>query len=512
MDAKIMENYVEKVYGYAVNRTYSRDEADELSQEILFTAIRELPKLRDENKFEPWFWGIAANVTRSFRRKLGKQRAMYSYDMPDDLLYEDCYFDENEELYGFLRTKIAMLSAMYRDIIILRYYEGLSTKAVSEKLGIPEGTVKWRLTEARKKLKKECETMEITALKPVKLSLSIGGEGNYNGEDIPYPTAYIDDALSQNILYHCYEKPQTVEELASLCGVPAYYVEDRINNLLSREAVSEVSKGKYRTEFMIFSEKTDKYYEDGKKLLEKAAEPFAEAMKALADRVENLNIYTAEKSKDELTYLYGIMALEALNKKHNPIKSEGYRLRYDGNRWLYFGSTSARRNGEFGKELSGNNFSGGTYCHYSYYLGGFSYRKMMYDLQINVCEDILDRGYTENADSLARLIKNGYIQKREDGFFVTVPKFPLEEYRRFCEMAEETFSEAVKVYANAVSAYAAGYKRLFPSYLEEDVMLMCNYLFLELYGSLCGIMREKGLLAKPGENWVCDVMVQNKME
>ena len=39
MDANIIEGYVEKVYGYAVNHTYSREEADDLSQEILFTVM-----------------------------------------------------------------------------------------------------------------------------------------------------------------------------------------------------------------------------------------------------------------------------------------------------------------------------------------------------------------------------------------------------------------------------------------------------------------------------------------
>ncbi len=67
--------------------------------------------------------------------------------------YEDEYGDENEELYDALRTKIAMLSETYRHIIILFYYDGLSTKRISEKLSIPEGTVTWRLSEARRKLK-----------------------------------------------------------------------------------------------------------------------------------------------------------------------------------------------------------------------------------------------------------------------------------------------------------------------------------------------------------------------
>lgn len=72
MEYAIIESYIEKVYGYAVNRTYTREEADELAQEILFTAVRELPRLREESRFEPWLWGIAANVTKSFRRNMGK--------------------------------------------------------------------------------------------------------------------------------------------------------------------------------------------------------------------------------------------------------------------------------------------------------------------------------------------------------------------------------------------------------------------------------------------------------
>ena len=76
MQAEIFEQYVDRVYAFAVNRTSSQEEAEELSQEILFTAVRCLPKLRDESRVEPWLWGLAENVTRTFRRMRGKQRAM----------------------------------------------------------------------------------------------------------------------------------------------------------------------------------------------------------------------------------------------------------------------------------------------------------------------------------------------------------------------------------------------------------------------------------------------------
>lgn len=216
-------DYIEKVYGYAVRHTYSRDEADELSQEILLTAIRELPKLRDEDKFEPWLWGVAHNVTKSFSRAASRERerSVYLYDIPDDLPTEDGVGDGDREIHDFLRTKIAMLSKIYRDILILHYYDGLSTKAISEKLGVPEGTVTWRLSQARQKIRKEFHQMNETALRPVRMRIDIYGCGDYDGVRNPFPDVYISDALSQNILYQSYEQPRTVEELAQICGVPA---------------------------------------------------------------------------------------------------------------------------------------------------------------------------------------------------------------------------------------------------------------------------------------------------
>lgn len=182
-----IEDYIEKVYGYAVHHTYSSDEADELSQEILYTAIRELPKLRDDSRFEPWLWGVAANVTKSFRRTMGKYRAVYSFDVPEDIPFDDSDDYESEKIFDALRAKIAMLSEIYRNVIILYYYDGLSTREISDKLNIPEGTITWRLSEGRKKLKKELNDMNETALRPICMSIGIYGSGDYDGKRIPFP-------------------------------------------------------------------------------------------------------------------------------------------------------------------------------------------------------------------------------------------------------------------------------------------------------------------------------------
>lgn len=53
MDIHIMTEYVDAIYKFALSKCFSEQEAEELSQEILLTAITALPKLRDESRFEP---------------------------------------------------------------------------------------------------------------------------------------------------------------------------------------------------------------------------------------------------------------------------------------------------------------------------------------------------------------------------------------------------------------------------------------------------------------------------
>lgn len=257
----MITEYIDRIYKFALTQTFSEDEAEELSQEILLAVLSSVHDLKEESKFEPWLWRLAKNVASGFSRKKGKQRAMFVYDVPESAVEDTAFTETEEELYSRLREKISMLSKIYREIIICYYYDGLSVSQIAERMDIPEGTVTWRLSEARRKLKKECADMNETALTPIKMRIDIYGSGNY-GSSRPFPSEYINDALSQNILWYCYEKPHNIEELSKLCGVPAYYVEDRIENLLERCAITESVKGKYQTDLIIFTDKYGKYCEE----------------------------------------------------------------------------------------------------------------------------------------------------------------------------------------------------------------------------------------------------------
>lgn len=514
MDKSIIAEYTDKVYAYAVSKTFSNDEAEELSQEILLTAISELSKLRDESRFEPWLWSLASNVAKMFRRGMGKQRAMYVYDAPYEFIEDDVLSDSDEELYALLREKIAMLARIYRDIVILYYYDGLSTKQIAEQLKIPEGTVTWRLSEARRKLKKECVKMNETALRPIKMKIDIYGEGDYNGTSKPFPSEYINDALSQNILYYCYEKPHNIEELSKLCGVPAYYIEDRINNLVKRCAVIQPVKGKYQTDFIIWTDKYGKYCEENaENALMPIMDKLISALEELYQKADKIDFYRADKKANELKFLYGVMAFDYLSFKYSNIEHPGRPINYDGNKWRYIGymeSGKYHRTG-IGHQCCSNHGTDGTFRHDVYAVNGFVFRDMMYDTYINACEDILNSGKAKDEESAANAIKSGYIIRRENGeLFVTVPSFTKEQKAKFNEITNDIFYPLIPEYSEIVKSFVSGYKKLFPKHLEDDAQRMCAGFFTGFYDTVSNYCVKKGILQKPAEGSICDVLIQFK--
>ncbi len=515
MKSDIVIEYVNKVYAYAVKRTFSVEEADDLSQEILLTVISELPKLRDESRFEPFLWSVANNVTKSYKRNKGRERMIYTYGMPEDIVCDSEDDGSAEELYAALREKIAMMSAIYRDIVILHYFDGLSTQQIAERLGIPVGTVTWRLSEARRKLKKEYteKDMEKESLYPRRMHISITGSGNYDGKLRPFPNVFINDALSQNILYQCYENARSVEELSKICGVPAYYIEDKIGTLVSRQAMSESVKGKYRTDFVVYSDKYGIYCEEN---AENAILPVAarmiEALQKIAAATDKIGFYRAEKNSDELFYLFGVMAFYFMQQKYSKLPHPQIEPKYDGWRWAYMGSIETGAHERIGVNCrSCSNDGSGSYAYYGFTkFGGFGFRDIMYNTDINVFEDIMTKGTTEDKNSALHAIEQGYIERRNDALFLTVPMFTREQKAEFDAIVERYIEPLIDDYAEAVKKFASGYKTLFPHHLSDDADRACADMMLGLYPAFTRIAEREGIVTRVESDRFCEVLVQKK--
>lgn len=132
--------------------------AEELTQEVFVRAYRALGQFDGRSEPFTWLYRIALNLALNERR-----RACHKYETNPDPQLLSFHEDKGPtgtpadqalrtEMYQTLMTGIDALSELLRTTLLLVTVEGLSHDEAAAVLGIPAGTVAWRVHEARKKL------------------------------------------------------------------------------------------------------------------------------------------------------------------------------------------------------------------------------------------------------------------------------------------------------------------------------------------------------------------------
>jgi RNA polymerase sigma-70 factor, ECF subfamily len=149
------------VYVAAVSILNNPADAEEVAQEAVLKAFSRLTQFRGEARFSTWLIQITINEARL---KLRKDRR-HLYEPVDEQRTDEegeyCPKDfadwrevpsealQRKELREALKRGIAALSPKYREVLILRDVQHLSTEETARVLGITEGSVKTRLLRAR---------------------------------------------------------------------------------------------------------------------------------------------------------------------------------------------------------------------------------------------------------------------------------------------------------------------------------------------------------------------------
>jgi RNA polymerase sigma-70 factor (ECF subfamily) len=130
-------------------------EAEDIAQEALWRAYRQLQRFDRARPFRPWLLSIAANLAKNRRRSLGRylqrlarvgrSQAHHSSTLEERVLSGM----EAEALY----QAVQQLRPDDREIIYLRYFLELSVEDAAQTVNIAEGTVKSRLHRALKRLR-----------------------------------------------------------------------------------------------------------------------------------------------------------------------------------------------------------------------------------------------------------------------------------------------------------------------------------------------------------------------
>jgi RNA polymerase sigma-70 factor (ECF subfamily) len=127
------------------------DRTEDAVQDALVIAWRDLPGLRDPDRFDAWLHRLLVRscITVARReRRLGATIRVLPVELPgtsDDFL---SVADRDELERGFRR-----LPAEQRALIVLRHFVGLEPAEIAEVLGIPAGTVRSRLHHAHRAMR-----------------------------------------------------------------------------------------------------------------------------------------------------------------------------------------------------------------------------------------------------------------------------------------------------------------------------------------------------------------------
>jgi RNA polymerase sigma factor (sigma-70 family) len=155
----LFEQHARAVYNHAFRLTSDWSTAEEVVSLTFLEAWRLRSTIRPEgDSLLPWLLGIAVNVTRNVSRSARRQRAAMSRLRPAGDLS-----DFADELAGriddaarleVVRAALGRLRRGEREVLALCVWSGLNYAEAAEALGVPVGTVRSRLSRARRKLQK----------------------------------------------------------------------------------------------------------------------------------------------------------------------------------------------------------------------------------------------------------------------------------------------------------------------------------------------------------------------
>jgi RNA polymerase sigma-70 factor (ECF subfamily) len=146
----VADHYV-SLYRYAYRLSGSAADAEDLTQEAFCKAQASLEQLRERERARPWLFSILRNAYLHRIRSAKQQRCVSLDDteeLPDGLPDPIPDFDSEQ-----LQQALNELPEVFRNVIVLYYFEDFSYRAIAEQMDLPIGTVMSRLARAKGYLK-----------------------------------------------------------------------------------------------------------------------------------------------------------------------------------------------------------------------------------------------------------------------------------------------------------------------------------------------------------------------
>ena len=155
--SQLLERHARRVRDYVRMLVKDNDVADDLTQEVLIKVVKVLDEGRytDKGRFQPWLLRIAHNRVLDYFRAQKQVKTVSESSAGFDILGSKNFAEPSiedrlvsEQQAKEVRQLIELLPAEQREVVKMRYYEGLSFKEIAEHTGVSINTALGRMRYA----------------------------------------------------------------------------------------------------------------------------------------------------------------------------------------------------------------------------------------------------------------------------------------------------------------------------------------------------------------------------
>ena len=150
IETLIQENY-KCIYRYCFYHVRNREVAQDITQDVFFKFIKEIDRYKEYGRLKNYLYVIAKNSIRDYIRKTQNVNLKLVEEEDDDGGID------KKLMQMSIWEALDSLDDLDKEIIILRYYQELRIKDISQIIDIPASTVRYKLKNAEKTLKNRLE-------------------------------------------------------------------------------------------------------------------------------------------------------------------------------------------------------------------------------------------------------------------------------------------------------------------------------------------------------------------
>ena len=151
---QLVEAYQTQVYRLAL-RMCGESAADDVTQEAFLAAWRALPDFRGDCRFSTWLYRLTTNAGIDWLRREKRYRStddVTELELPDDAPSPQEQAEQSET-QSAVRRALSRLSEEHRQVLLLRVVQQMSYDEIAQALSLESGTVKSRISRARRQLR-----------------------------------------------------------------------------------------------------------------------------------------------------------------------------------------------------------------------------------------------------------------------------------------------------------------------------------------------------------------------